>query len=357
VVDREFWRGKRVFLTGHTGFKGGWLTTWLLDMGAHVSGFALAPDTEPSYFALCRLGERMTSTLGDVRGHDDVRRALGTAAPDVVFHLAAQALVRRSYRVPLETFATNVMGTAHVLEAARHAPSVRAIVVVTSDKCYESSAVSRAYREDDALGGHDPYSASKACAELVTLAYRRSFLDPAVPTATARAGNVIGGGDWAEDRVVPDAVRALQGGGTLMVRHPGARRPWQHVLEPLAGYLMLAQRLHEGDTRLAEAWNFGPSEGHAETVATLADHLVRAWGSGRWQAAPDAADEVHEAARLELDSAKARERLGWQPFLTLAEAVDATIEWYRRAERAGAATDMYDVSLGQIRAYVARAKT
>ncbi len=357
MVDRDFWRGRSVFLTGHTGFKGGWLATWLLDMGAHVSGYALKPETEPSYFAQCALAERMTSSIGDVRQEHDLRAALAGHAPDVVFHLAARPLVRASYRLPVETFAVNVLGTAHLLEAARHTPSVRAVVVVTSDKCYQNQERERGYHEEEPLGGHDPYSASKAAAELVTATYRRSFFDVtgAAGVATARAGNVIGGGDWSADRLVPDAMRALERGEAVSVRNPDAVRPWQHALEPLAGYLMLAQGLHADARRYAGAWNFGPLDADTVSVATLVDLVLRAHGSGAWRRAPADATAAapHEAGILRLDCSKAAAHLRWRPRLTLAEAASLTVDWYRAARRRPGPS-MYDVTVDQIRAYETR---
>jgi len=287
-----------------------------------------------------------------VRDAQQVRRALDDAAPEIVLHLAAQAIVRRSYREPVETIATNVVGTAHVLDAVRLAPSVRAVVVVTSDKCYDNRGDGRAYREDDPLGAADPYSASKACAELVTTAYRRSFLEPRVAAATVRAGNVIGGGDWSDDRLLPDAVRAFARGERLAVRHASARRPWQHVLEPLAGYLMLTERLYRDGHRWTGAWNFGPTASEAAPVGAVADLLVRAWGGPGWEATADGDGGPHEADLLALDSTKAIEHLGWRPRLTLAEAVEMTVAWYRRAM---AGTAMFEFSRAQIRDYAARA--
>lgn len=357
MVDRDFWRGRSVFLTGHTGFKGGWLATWLLDMGARVAGYALKPETEPSYFAQCGLAERMTSSIGDVRQEHDLRAALAAHAPEVVFHLAARPLVRASYRAPVETFAVNVLGTAHLLEAARHTPSVRAVVVVTSDKCYQNQERERGYHEDEPLGGDDPYSASKAGAELVTSAYRRSFFDVtgAAGAATARAGNVIGGGDWSEDRLVPDTMRALERGEPVVVRNPEAVRPWQHVLEPLAGYLMLGQALHDDPRRYAGAWNFGPLDADTVSVATVVDLVIRAHGSGAWRRAPAeaGAPPPHEAAILRLDCSKAAAHLHWRPRLALAEATMLAVDWYRAA-RTPPAASMYDVTVEQLRAYEAR---
>jgi CDP-glucose 4,6-dehydratase len=299
----------------------------------------------------------MTSSIGDLREDDDVRAALAAQAPEVVFHLAALPLVRVSYRMPVETFAVNVLGTVHLLEAARHAPSVRAVVVVTSDKCYHNQERERGYREDEPLGGHDPYSASKAGAELVTAAYRRSFFDVtgSAGVATARAGNVIGGGDWSADRLVPDAIRALQCGEAVIVRNPEAVRPWQHALEPLAGYLMLAQALHADAPGYAGAWNFGPLDADTVSVATLVDLVIAAHGSGAWRRAGAAQGAMapHEAGILRLDCSKAAAQLRWRPRLTLAEAATLAVDWYRAA-RGRPASSMYDLTVQQIRAYEAR---
>jgi CDP-glucose 4,6-dehydratase len=353
MVTHEFWRGQRVLVTGHTGFKGGWLATWLGALGAHVTGYGLAPDTTPSYFARCGLAGRLTSRLADVRDAAAVADAVAAARPRVIFHLAAQALVRRSYREPAATFATNVLGTVHLLEAARHVSSVEAVVVVTSDKCYEQRGEHRAFTEDDPLGGDDPYSASKAAAELVTAAYRRSFLGSGHPrVATARAGNVIGGGDWAEDRLVPDAVRALGRGEPLRVRNPASVRPWQHVLEPLGGYLMLAERLC-GDDAWAGAWNFGPREEDAVPVATLADLLLALRDGSRWEAGPEPAAPP-EAGQLRLDCRRAHSRLGWRPVLTLKEAVALTVDWYRAAEDGASPAALHELSVEQVRHYEGR---
>jgi CDP-glucose 4,6-dehydratase len=351
-MEPDFWRGRRVFVTGHTGFKGGWLATWLLEAGAEVTGFALAPDTVPSFFSLCGLHRRMRSFFGDVRDRDSLKRAMNKARPEIIFHLAAQSLVRRSYRQPADTFETNVMGTVNLLEAVRLINSARALVVVTSDKCYEPRPVAIGYREGDPLGGHDPYSASKACTELVVAAYERSFLSSDLcPTAvaTVRAGNVIGGGDWASDRIVPDAIRALQSRRPLMVRNPGAVRPWQHVLEPLAGYLMLARCLYVHGKKYSGAWNFGPS-GSGVTVAELINKLITAWGAGSWE--PSSADDsCHETLNLLLDSSRARTVLGWRPCLTLEEAISLTTEWYREAVTQPSA-DLYHSTSAQIHGYL-----
>ena len=349
-MSAAFWRGKRVFLTGHTGFKGGWLSLWLAELGAEVHGYALAPPTEPNFFSVAGLGQRLVaSTLADIRDAATLERAMQAARPEVVLHLAAQPLVRHSYAEPVETFAVNVMGTVNLLEAVRKTPGVRAVVNVTTDKCYENREWVWPYRENEALGGHDPYSSSKACSELATAAWRRSFLDAAgVRVASARAGNVIGGGDWAADRLVPDFLRALDGGRPLVVRSPQATRPWQHVLEPLSGYLMLAERLCADGGDFAEAWNFGPDEADARPVQWIVDTLCARLPGAAWQR--DAAPQPHEAHTLRLDSAKAHARLGWRPRWNLPRALAATLDWHQ-AWKAGA--DMADLSLRQIRAYEA----
>jgi CDP-glucose 4,6-dehydratase len=325
----EFYRGRTVLVTGHTGFKGGWLCAALKRLGARVTGLALAPDTDPNLFQAAAIGQGMESVLGDIRDLATVEKVLRERRPEIVFHNAAQPLVLRSYRQPVETYATNVMGTVHVLEAARRAQSVRAVVVVTSDKCYDNRGLERGYREDDPMGGHDPYSSSKGCAELVAAAYRASFFagEGTAAIATARAGNVIGGGDWAQDRIVPDMVRGIMAGRPVVIRHPEAVRPWQHVLEPLRGYLMLGQRLYQ-ERKFAAGWNFGPGENEALTVRQLAEQMVACWGAGRLEFASEG-EAPHEAAYLKLDSAKARSELGWKPALTPAEALRWTVEWYR----------------------------
>jgi CDP-glucose 4,6-dehydratase len=353
MVSPEFWRDRSVLVTGHTGFKGGWLATWLLDLGARVTGYALAPNTTPSYFVRCGLADRLTTHVADVRDAAALQAALAAARPRVVFHLAAQPIVRLSYQAPLETISVNVMGTATLLEAVRRTPSVEAVVVVTSDKCYENAERPEGYREDDRLGGHDPYSASKAAAELVATAYRRSFFAPPGPrVATVRAGNVIGGGDWAPDRLVPDAMRALMAGEPIRVRNAAAIRPWEHVLEPLGGYLRLAERLAADET-YAGAWNFGPRDGDAVSVAALTDLIVGHWDGARWESRPEA-DAPHEAGLLHLDCSKARTQLGWHPELTLKEAVELTVAWYRAAAGTASERAMYGLSVEQIRHYQQR---
>lgn len=327
---RDWYRGRRVFVTGHTGFKGAWLVAWLRDAGAEVTGYALSPEPDrPALFEVARIGQGMRSIFADIRNLQELEHSLVAAAPEVVFHLAAQSLVRRSYRKPVETFGTNVLGTVHVLDAARRVPSIRAIVVVTSDKCYANHGAGEPCREDDPLGGRDAYSSSKACAELVTSAFRSSFLrDQGVAVASARAGNVIGGGDWAEDRLLPDLMLAASMGETALIRNPGAVRPWQYVLEPLRGYLMLGRALVERGESFAEAWNFGPREKEIVTVAELANRLRLNWDRVVVDCAPDPAGP-HEAAFLSLDCSKARDRLGWEPALSLEEGIDMTVTWYR----------------------------
>jgi len=353
AVNRQFWRGKRVFLTGHSGFKGGWLALWLTDMGAEVHGYALAPPSEPNFFSVVNVPGRLAgNTMADLRDEAALVTAMQAARPHIVFHLAAQPLVRYSYDAPVETYAVNVMGTVNLLEAVRRTPGVMAVVNVTTDKCYENREWVWPYRENEALGGHDPYSSSKACSELVTAAYRRSFLESAgAQLASARAGNVIGGGDWADDRLVPDFLRALDAGRRLTIRSPGAVRPWQHVLEPLSGYLMLAERLVSDGPGFAEAWNFGPEEGDAKSVQWIVDYLCGQVPGADWGL--DDSPQPHEANTLRLDSSKARSRLGWAAHWNLQKALGMTLGWHQ-AWRQGA--DMAEASLQQIREYEAGAQ-
>lgn len=347
-VNAAFWRGRRVLVTGHTGFKGGWLCLWLKALGAEVSGYALAPPTTPSLCEVAGVESGMRATRADVRDLGALRRAVEESGAEIILHLAAQALVRRSYADPVDTYSANVMGTVHVLEVARHAPAVRAVVVVTSDKCYENREWVWGYRENEPMGGHDPYSNSKGCAELVTAAYRQSFLAAARrQVASARAGNVIGGGDWAEDRLVPDIIRAMQRGDAVSIRSPGAIRPWQHVLEPLSGYLLLAQRLCESGADVADGWNFGPADSDARPVQDVVGRITELWGDGaRW--ALDANPHPHEAHYLKLDCSRARQLLGWRPRLALGDALQWTVEWYRAH---GAGADMNAFCLEQIARY------
>lgn len=348
------WNGLRVFVTGHTGFKGSWLCLLLNHFGARVSGFALPPPTDPSLFEAAQIGDIVESIIGDVRNYEVLSAALRAANPDIVFHLAAQPLVRYSYDHPVETYATNVMGTVHVLEAVRTLGTVRAVVAVTSDKCYENREWVFPYRETDPMGGHDPYSSSKGCSELVAAAYRASYFSPSrlsehgTGLASVRAGNVIGGGDWALDRLIPDLVRAFEKGEAPVIRSPGSVRPWQHVLEALVGYVSIADRLLGGEARFADAWNFGPADEDAKPVGWIVDRMAKAWGVERgwrdWQG-----ETPHEAGLLKLDCSKARAELGWRPTLTLDQAIDSIVAWHKAV---GAGEDAREVSLRQIRDYL-----
>ena len=353
MIDQAFWRGKKVFLTGHTGFKGSWLTLWLQALGARVTGFSLAPDTTPNLFTLGRVDDGIESIIGDIRDRTLLAEAMKAASPDIVIHMAAQPLVRESYVTPVETYETNVMGTVHVLDAIRQVPGVRSVVIVTTDKCYENREWEWGYRENEAMGGYDPYSSSKGCAELVTSAYRNSFFNPAtydkhgVAVASGRAGNVIGGGDWAADRLIPDIMRAISRGETVNIRNPHATRPWQHVLEPLSGYLILAERLYTDGPRFADAWNFGPNDSDAQPVQAIVERLTSQWGDGaRWIL--DGGEHPHEATFLKLDCSKARARLGWRPCWDLNHTLDSIVAWYKAA---GRNEDLKAVTLAQIDQY------
>lgn len=345
MVNPSFWNGRRVFLTGHTGFKGSWLAMWLGQMGAEVTGFSL-PAEEISLFRQARLADGLNHIEGDIRDMAAVEAAVARAQPEVVLHLAAQPLVRLSYDEPVETFATNVQGTAHVLDACRRATDLKAIVCVTSDKCYENREWVWPYRESDPMGGYDPYSASKGAAELVIAAYRRSFFGKGALLASVRAGNVIGGGDWAADRLIPDIIRALVAGEEPFIRSPNSIRPWQHVLEALGGYLMIAQRLFEGDAATATGWNFGPADDDTRPVGWIADQLCAAWKGPNWRTEDQ--DQPHEAKILKLDCSKARTELGWRPALRLREALEFIVAWHRHVANGG---DAAQVSFAQLDAY------
>jgi CDP-glucose 4,6-dehydratase len=355
VIGSSFWSGRRVLVTGHTGFKGGWLALWLQHLGAEVHGLALDPNSTPSFFDSIRWPMPLVDSRVDIRDPDAVRRTLESAEPSVVFHLAAQPLVRESYRDPTGTFATNVMGTVHLLEAARACPSVRTVINVTSDKCYENDESGIEYTEADRLGGVDPYSCSKACAELVSTSYRRSFLtsDSSPGLASARAGNVYGGGDWAVDRVVPDCIRAFARGEQVVLRRPEATRPWQHVLDALRGYLLLAERLTERRDVFSSAFNFGPPSGASASVGDLVAGLAERWGGdASWRLA--GGHHPHEATTLRLDSDKAARTLDWRPLIPLAEGLNLTVDWYRQF--ISGASDMTETSLSQIRFLESRAR-
>ena len=354
------YRGKRVFVTGHTGFKGSWLVCWLRELGAEVVGYALPPETTPALFELLETGTACTSHIGDIRDLERLSTLVRNFEPQILFHLAAQPIVRRSHAEPLETFDVNVRGTATVLEAVRRSRRPCAVVVVSSDKCYENREWFHGYRESDPLGGHDPYSASKAAAEIVTASYRRSFFPPhdleahGVALASARAGNVIGGGDWSADRIVPDAMVALSAGRPVGVRNPRAVRPWQHVLEPLSGYLLLAARLANGPVAerasLCEAWNFGPLSFSNRSVADLVDGVVESWGDGAW-VDRSGADAPHEAGLLALSIDKSIAQLGWRPRWSFRRAIAETVRWYQEHYRSDGAKSALPRTLDQIRAY------
>ncbi|MGB8275128.1 MAG: CDP-glucose 4,6-dehydratase [Alphaproteobacteria bacterium] len=349
-VNRDFWKGRRVFLTGHTGFMGGWLAAWLARLGARVTGYALKPPTDPSFFEAFGVAKLVDSKIADVRDLPALAAALRAAKAEIVMHLAAQPLVRQGYAEPVETFSTNVMGTVHLLEAMRACPSVAAAVIVTSDKVYDNREQPRGYREHDVLGGREPYGASKACTEIVVRAYRDSFFDGGtgrIGIATARAGNVIGGGDWAKDRIVPDAVRAFSEHRPLLIRNPHATRPWQHVLEPLRGYLMLAERLMAEPARWSGGWNFGPAPSDARPVSWIADEIAAIWGEGAcWH--PVNGTSVYEAKLLSIDIAKAESELGWHPAWPVERAAAATVDWYKGHLRRG---DAGRLTHSQIEAY------
>lgn len=333
-MDRAFWKGKKVLLTGHTGFKGSWLSLWLQGMGVNLVGYSLPPPTDPSLFKAAHIAEGMISVEGDIRNLDHLKKTILEERPEIIIHMAAQSLVRASYVSPVETYATNIIGTVNLLEAVRQSEGVRVVINVTSDKCYENNGLHPGYREEEPMGGKDPYSSSKGCAELVSTAYRHSFFADqdyprhGVAIATARAGNVLGGGDWAEDRLIPDMLKAFMEGRPVFIRNPHAIRPWQHVLEPLRGYLSLAERLWVQGPAFAGGWNFGPAEDDAKPVSWIVERLAALWGEGaRWEL--DSAQHPYEAGVLKLDCSKAKSLLSWFPVLGLPVALEWIIEWYR----------------------------
>ncbi|MFA5161961.1 MAG: CDP-glucose 4,6-dehydratase [Elusimicrobiales bacterium] len=353
MIDEKFWKGKKVLVTGNTGFKGSWLTVWLHRMGAHVAGYSLPAPTEPSMYETCRLARLADTETADVRDGEKLAAAFARVKPEIVFHMAAQPLVLESYRIPAETYASNVMGTVNVLEAARKTKTARAVVVITTDKCYENKEWLWGYRENEPLGGFDPYSSSKACAEIATAAWRNSFF-PAehygihkTGIASARAGNVIGGGDWAANRLVPDCARALLAGENVKVRNPQSLRPWQHVLEPLAGYLVLAKRLWENGPEYAQAWNFGPESGDVRPAGWLVKEICARWGGADFEITPSKSG--HEAAILMLDSTKSRLKLDWRPKWTLEKTLDKIVEWYKAS---GEGKDMLEITNRQLEEYL-----
>jgi CDP-glucose 4,6-dehydratase len=347
-VDSNFWKDKRVYLTGHTGFKGSWLSLWLQSLGATVKGYALNPPTTPNLFDIARVREGMVSDIGDIRHLEILSASMVAFNPDIVFHLAAQPLVRYSYEAPVETYSTNVMGTVNVFEAARQCTNLKAIINVTTDKCYENKEWWWGYREDEPMGGFDPYSSSKGCSELVTSAYRQSYFQQAgIGLASARAGNVIGGGDWAEDRLIPDILKAIEKNTPVIIRNPYSTRPWQHVLEPLSGYLQLAQALYTQPDNYAEGWNFGPNESDAKSVQCIVERLVAMWGDNAGWALDETA-QPHEAHYLKLDCSKAKARLGWHPKWSLDVALQHIVEWQKYHQQGA---NMHRVTLGQIAFY------
>lgn len=347
-MNSHFWQNKKVLITGHTGFKGSWLSLWLQWLGADVVGVALEPSTQPNLFSTAHVSQNMTSLIGNICNFELMQNIQTQYQPEIIFHLAAQPLVRFSYHNPLETYATNVMGTVNLLESIRQSgPNVKAIIIVSSDKCYENKEWLWAYREPDRLGGYDPYSNSKACTELVAAAFRNSYR---LNIATARAGNVIGGGDWAQDRLIPDMVRSLDSGEKMIVRYPQALRPWQHVLEPLQGYMHLAEKLYHHPVDYAQAWNFGPNEADVRNVRWVVEKINQIWDTAVvWQLMTD--NPLHEAGYLKLDSSKAKAQLGWRPHWNIEQALQETLRWYR-AHRDGA--NMQEVTLAQIKNYTKR---
>ncbi|MBI5024574.1 MAG: CDP-glucose 4,6-dehydratase [Candidatus Omnitrophica bacterium] len=352
---KNFYKGKRVLLTGHTGFKGGWLSLWLLKLGANVGGYALKPSSNSGLYKVLGLERRMESVTGDVRNKKEVQSLFKEFRPEIVIHMAAQALVRRSYEDPVTTLETNIMGTVNVLEACRNFPSVRSIINVTSDKCYENHGRNRAYRENDPMGGHDPYSSSKGCSELVTAAYIRSFFNPQkygkdhkTALASVRAGNVIGGGDWSKDRIIPDCVRAVLSSESLVIRYPQAIRPWQHVLEPLYGYLLLAKKLYQNGPAFSGAWNFGPRKKSEKPVKWIVEEVNELW-DGRLSVEVEKQRQPHESICLRLNSKKSESLLGWHPKMELAYALKETVEWYKAWHKN---QDMWGYSVNQVENYM-----
>jgi CDP-glucose 4,6-dehydratase len=353
-MDSLFWKDKKVLVTGHTGFKGSWLSVWLQDLGANLIGYSLPPPTTPSLFSIACLDKGMTSVIGDVRDFTQLQSVIAEHRPEIIFHMAAQSLVRHSYDNPVETYATNVMGTVHLLEAVRQVGGVKAIVNITSDKCYENQEWPWGYRENEPMGGFDPYSNSKGCAELITSAFRNSFFNPedfdthGVALASARSGNVIGGGDWAKDRLIPDIMRAISEGKPVVVRNPDSIRPWQHVLEPLSGYLLLAQKLFQEGKEFAQAWNFGPNDEDAKPVSWIATHMTEMWGKdASWKL--DGKKHPHEAHYLKLDCSKAKSQIGWSPTWNLETTLRAIVSWHKEYL---AQKDMRVVVSDQINAFL-----
>jgi CDP-glucose 4,6-dehydratase len=357
MVKSNFWKDRKVFITGHTGFKGAWLSLWLHHLGAEVVGYALEPPTTPNFFDLCNLSEIIKSIKGDVRNFDFLKKSLAANKPDIVFHMAAQSLVRQSYYDPIETYSTNVMGTVNLLEAIRQIEIIRAVVIVTSDKCYENREWVWGYRENEAMGGYDPYSSSKGSSELITAAYRQSYFSPddynqhKVGIASVRAGNIIGGGDWGKDRLIPDCIRSLADNKEILIRNPQAIRPWQDVFDPLRGYLLLAEKLYQNGDHYAQAWNFGPSEDNAIPVYKIVQLILKYWGGGSWKDVSNSeSKQLHEARYLKLDCSKARAELGWESIINIEESIKWTCEWYMKYYNNK--IPMRDFSLGRLNRYL-----
>ena len=349
VIDKDFWQGKRVFVTGHSGFKGSWLALWLYSLGAEVKGYALNPSAvAPSLFNEAKVSSIIDSQIGDIRNQDILHESMTVFNPDILIHMAAQPLVRYSYDEPIETYEVNVIGTAKVLEVARSCPHLKVIVNITTDKCYENDGRSKGYREDDPMGGYDPYSSSKGCAELVTSAYRRSFLqEQGVGLASVRAGNVIGGGDWADDRLIPDVLRSFEKNKPVIIRNPKAIRPWQHVLEPLSGYLILAQKMYHDQSKYSEGWNFGPNEQDVKPVDWILNKMISKWSNSSWEL--DSSSNPHEANLLQLDISKAESKLGWKPIWELSYTLEKIIDWHQAWINK---EDMQVVCLSEIKEYM-----
>ncbi len=354
-MNATFWAGKNVLLTGHTGFKGSWLSLWLQQLGANVTGLALDPPTNPSLFEAAKVAEGMTSIIGDIRDLATVKKAFSRCKPEIVIHMAAQSLVLHSYENPVETYETNLMGTVHILEACRQFDSVNSAVMITTDKCYENKEWLWPYRENEAMGGHDPYSSSKGCCELVISAYRSSFFSDErqnTAIASARAGNVIGGGDWADNRLIPDFMQCIMKGERVTIRSPNSIRPWQHVLEPLRGYLTLAEKLWENGEKYSDGWNFGPNQSDAREVQWIVNHIAKLWGQGAsWQL--DTETHPHEAAYLKLDCSRAHTLLAWEPHISLPTTLEWIVEWYKQYQQK---SDMRKVSMQEIARYQALGK-
>ena len=348
------YKNKRVFITGHSGFKGSWLVMYLKELGADILGYSLEPNTEPSIFSICNIQEGITNIFGDIRDEEKLTDAMLSFKPDIIFHLAAQPIVRTSYKEPKSTYETNVIGTLNLYEAARKCDSVKAIVSITTDKCYENKEWVYGYRENESMGGYDPYSSSKACVEILSSSYRRSFLqEQGIALATARAGNVIGGGDWAQDRLIPDFIRAVSEEESITIRNPLATRPWQHVLEPLSGYLALGAELLSEKQEFGAAWNFGPNDSDVLSVGDILDECIKVWGIGRYEI--DKSKQLHEAMLLKLDISKAKAKLKWSPVYNVYKAVEECINWYKAYYEGN--TDMRKYSIDQIDDYICKARS